>query len=199
LTIEDNLMERNTSSTSSGTCVFASGCAGNIRGNTFVNNRILGSGGGNFVYVNSRTNIVGNTFHGSEVAPGIGDGVVALDACYDGPFSFRLNVIAGSRGVPAVVLQECSYRPTDGCNVFWDNPAGNFVFYTPQPTDVVADPLFCDPSTGDFTVREGSPCLPGGVPTCGEIGAWGMGCGVVSVEPTSWGEIKSLYREGDAR
>jgi hypothetical protein len=36
--------------------------------------------------------------------------------------------------------------------------------------------------------------LPGNN-TCGiQIGAFGTGCGPVSVEPSSWGGIKALYR-----
>jgi hypothetical protein len=54
--------------------------------------------------------------------------------------------------------------------------------------------LYCDPEILDLTVHEGSPCIEGNTPGCGQIGAWGEGCGGVSVEATSWGMIKSLYR-----
>ncbi|MCK4415238.1 MAG: right-handed parallel beta-helix repeat-containing protein [Candidatus Eisenbacteria sp.] len=35
------------------------------------------------------------------------------------------------------------------------------------------DPLFCDPSGGDFRLPPGSPCLEG---SCGQVGALGIGC-----------------------
>ena len=60
-----------------------------------------------------------------------------------------------------------------------------------------ADPLFCDAAAGDFTLSSQSPCLPGNHPDgadCGLIGAFGQGCGTVSVQPSSWGAIKEMYR-----
>ena len=39
------------------------------------------------------------------------------------------------------------------------------------------------------------PCLPTDPSGCGQIGAFGQGCGTISVESTSWGKIKGFYRE----
>jgi hypothetical protein len=81
------------------------------------------------------------------------------------------------------------------CNALWNNAMGDFgLDWVAFPTDIFADPLFCDPMYLDFTLDDGSPCAPGGTPGCGQIGAHGVGCGVVSVEAASWGKIKSLYR-----
>jgi hypothetical protein len=63
-----------------------------------------------------------------------------------------------------------------------------------------ADPLFCDAEGGDFTLSAESPCLPGNHPDgvdCGLIGAFGQGCGPVSVEQETWAGIKARYRVGD--
>jgi len=61
-----------------------------------------------------------------------------------------------------------------------------------------ADPLFCGPDIGDYTLRSDSPCLPGNHPdgyACGLIGAFGEGCsGPTAVEQASWGDIKSMFR-----
>jgi hypothetical protein len=39
------------------------------------------------------------------------------------------------------------------------------------------DPLLCDPNTGDFELRQDSPCAPSNSPgQCGLIGAWPVGC-----------------------
>jgi hypothetical protein len=69
--------------------------------------------------------------------------------------------------------------------------------FEPGPRDVEVDPLFCDPENDDFTVQAGSHCLPENSDFCGLIGAHGLGCGVVSVEPQSWGAIKGRYRARD--
>lgn len=64
-----------------------------------------------------------------------------------------------------------------------------------------SDPLFCNAGTGDFTLCEDSPCVPGNHPsgsgTCELIGAWDVGCppcAAVAVENLSWGVIKAMFR-----
>jgi hypothetical protein len=42
--------------------------------------------------------------------------------------------------------------------------------------NICLDPMFCDPENGDFTLSEGSPCLPDYNPECGLIGAHERGC-----------------------
>jgi hypothetical protein len=45
-----------------------------------------------------------------------------------------------------------------------------------------ADPLFCNPSIGNFHLDADSPCAPGNSPgDCDLIGAHGVGCGVIGV------------------
>ena len=63
-----------------------------------------------------------------------------------------------------------------------------------DPSDVIADPLFCDPVNGEFTVDGASPCLPQNSNGCGLIGAHWQGCGVVSVDPSTWGQVKAQFR-----
>ena len=57
-----------------------------------------------------------------------------------------------------------------------------------------ADPLFCAPESGDFTLMSNSPCAPPGVTNCGLVGALPVGCGPVSVVEESWAGIKAKYR-----
>jgi hypothetical protein len=71
-----------------------------------------------------------------------------------------------------------------GCIADQANINGNFS----------ADPLFCDPENGDFTIRSDSPCAPPGVTGCGLVGALPVGCGPVALEEVTWGAIKEKYR-----
>ena len=79
------------------------------------------------------------------------------------------------------------------CNAFWANAGGNRNGAL-DPTDFVADPLFCDPVTDNLHLLSVSPCLAANNPACGLVGALGVGCAPVSVETSSWGRTKSLFR-----
>jgi hypothetical protein len=72
----------------------------------------------------------------------------------------------------------------------WDAPC------SPALTAVVdVDPLFCDPEHSDYHLQWGSPCLPANSGGCDLIGCYGFGgCSSVSVDDTSWGKIKAMYR-----
>ena len=80
------------------------------------------------------------------------------------------------------------------CNMF----GGSYGGVEPENGNFSADPLFCDASTGNFTLRSDSPCLPGNHPDaadCGLIGAFGEGCpGPTAADYTSWGSVKTMFR-----
>ncbi|GJM44087.1 MAG: hypothetical protein DHS20C21_09290 [Gemmatimonadota bacterium] len=198
LLIEDCWFEGNVSSgISTGFCLGVSNCEGDVRRNTFANNRNTGHGAG--VLSLSISNGEGplavylNTVYGTLVASGSsGAGITMLGK---EPYEFHSNIVAGCRGGPAVFREDLEPDPSEGCNVFWDNDSGEFDGYEPAPTDVVADPQFCDPASLDFTVSASSVCAPGGISGCGQIGAHGVGCGSVAVQPSTWGRVKAGFRE----
>jgi len=132
--------------------------------------------------------IAGNTFYDNSSL--VSEGSTISSSV---PLVFQSNVLVKSHGSQAIYRPEHLWN-VSGCNVFWDNPEGNGIPLS--ATDVEADPLFCSPETGDFTVDANSPCIPGHVANCGLIGLYGEGCGTISLDPTSWGKIKSLYRIG---
>lgn len=80
------------------------------------------------------------------------------------------------------------------CNNSWGN-GENWVNVDPAAGgNFSLPPKFCDPDADDFTVAENSPLLADNN-ACGvDIGAYGAGCGVISIEPRTWGRVKSLYR-----
>jgi hypothetical protein len=85
------------------------------------------------------------------------------------------------------------------CDV-WGNELGDWVgglwcFNVPELGNFSEDPLLCDPLEADLGLGDGSPCLPGvhGGMECGQIGAYGLGCGMSAIISTTWGRLKSLY------
>jgi hypothetical protein len=137
--------------------------------------------------------VSGCTFYDNTVLNPLFGGGAALFLALRGTASN--NIFATTKGDKALST-DIGGTITTSCNIFWDNEAG--IGVTLSPTDRIADPLFCDPTNGDLSVREGSPCLPPYSNGCGQIGALGDGCGVVSVESKSWGEIKAAYRRAEA-
>jgi predicted outer membrane repeat protein len=155
-----------------------------VTDNVFVNNHAGTLGGA--IAAGADATIRGNTLVGNSGVSGscvafVGESVV-----------LEQNVFAYSAGSPA--LASVTGQQAGDCNVFWSNEAGDYTDYTPGPRDRVADPEFCDMPGGDYTVRNTSPCAPANSLGCGQIGALGVGCGVIAVEAESWGEIKSWHR-----
>ncbi len=177
---------------------FSGGSGGEVRFNTFAYDSTLHADNvGGLLAAFFHGEITNNTFVGC-YAPDLGYEATgsAVSLYSQTSMTFRDNVLAHNRGQPAVQLpSDFGSYLIHSCNVFWDNSHGAYsAWITPPPPDIVADPLFCDAGVLDFTVHANSPCAPGGSPGCGAIGAWPVGCGMVSIESKSWGQIKALYK-----
>lgn len=60
--------------------------------------------------------------------------------------------------------------------------------------NICADPLFCAPSVGDYSLQDCSPCV-GASYDGGDVGALVAGCDcLVATETSSWGRIKGMFR-----
>lgn len=116
----------------------------------------------------------------------------SLPACVMLQGTFRNNIVA--KTLHAVGGGPMGAGQNDGCNVFWEIDGTIWNGDELGAGSVVADPEFCDPENGVFTVSGNSPCLPANSNGCGLIGVFGQGCGAVSVEPSSWTAIKAMYR-----
>ncbi len=134
--------------------------------------------------------IRGNVFHGN--ASQVGYATLRDHAEASTVRTIANNIFMQNSGGPAFRLT--SSPPLAACNLFWSNPGGDYLGYVPAPTDLFVDPLFCDPGALDFQLESGSPCLPENSGECGLIGAFGEGCGTVSVDRESWGKLKAAYR-----
>ena len=158
-----------------------------VEGCLFWNNR---GGQGAGLRVSGPSIVRGNTFYGNVGSFNSGGGAVAFTLTGSpGELSHNIFVANQSNG-GAVYAYNVPLNTS--CNVFWQNAPGNH--YTPGPTDRIIDPLLCDPTTGDFRLMVGSPCLPGDPLGCGLIGAFDQGCGTISISPMTWGQVKGVYR-----
>jgi hypothetical protein len=183
-----NVFDGNTSADGGAAALAVSNSAGyaTVEGNLFVGNVAVSQ---TFVVGWSTSGEVrGNTFYGNTCPANR----AVLSRSGSWPTLFANNIFAGNLGGPAI---RASVEPPEAsCNLFWSNAGGDYEGYVPSPTDLFVDPHFCDPEAGDFQLMSDSPCLPENSGTCGLIGAFGEGCGTVSLTPSSWGLIKSRFR-----
>ena len=136
---------------------------GTIRSNTFVNNGIIGGGSNG----------------------------AAIEMLNGGNISFTENTVVGSTGAPAVRVTGAT-NVTDSCNLFWSNADGDAFGIELDPSTAFADPKFCEPTAGDFTVAANSPCVT--TDGCDQIGAFGAGCDPISITSETWSTIKARFR-----
>ncbi|MBU1700707.1 MAG: right-handed parallel beta-helix repeat-containing protein [Candidatus Eisenbacteria bacterium] len=225
-TIEDNIFIDNEAEQGGGLTMgyFEHDDTPLVRGNVFINNRASIAGGaiylrideaileenlfvsneapeGSGVYCFSGFSIRQNTFYGNRGA----GGTISFRAVAS-PY-VENNVIAGTLegfAVNCIPVGGYTPEPQIRCNAFWNNEGGAWSGYGCNPAwwpgNFEADPLLCDPESGDFHLAENSPCAPGNHPynyPCGLIGAFDMGCIPVPVaHPTTWGSIKAMYGSG---
>jgi hypothetical protein len=163
---------------------------GEIRNSVFAYDSCyaLSSVGAGIRWTHTYGSVLNNTF--------VGCHSTANGAAFSSNLSsvtFRGNVVAHSTGGAGVNASNIGTLQS-GCNLFWANTSGNWGNWVPNATDFIADPLFCNLPALDFTVRDDSPCLAPPTPSCAPIGALGVGCGGVSLAPTSFGRMKSMFR-----
>ncbi len=181
------------------TCVFTdnwtSGIAGacnaygatlNVHDSVFVGN----SGAvGAIIIEHSGADISGNTFHGNASTE---HATVLFNTNSSG--SFERNLVANDLGGFGLMINygACSH----GCNIFDGNALGAIGGGELDDSDIMFPALFCDADGGDLTVCADSPAI---APDngCGQIGAFGQGCGPCGVVPTqahSWSTVKGLFK-----
>ncbi len=155
-----------------------------VTGNVFVQHSWTLSLADN---LDGMTTVEGNTIDRSNIAI-FGQGSRAL---------IRRNIIVGSvQGIRCELsfpVIECNDIVTSGPRY-----AGGCTDQTGVNGNISVDPLFCGvPGSGNYFLRQDSPCAPDNHPNgdnCGVIGALPVGCGIVSTKSVTWGAVKAMYR-----
>ncbi len=167
---------------------------GLVQGSLFVGNRAEAAGGA--VSGAPQSRFTNCTFYGNE-CPGQG---AAFLVDTTGKLRIETTILAGNVGAPAIECEESSHGVELACVDIWGNASGDWVGcisgQANEAENLSVDPQFCDPQGGRFTLQSGSPVALPGSPVCGLIGAFPVGCGTVSVTPTTFGRIKAAYRDG---
>jgi parallel beta helix pectate lyase-like protein len=144
----------------------------------------IGAGGGVSVYYNG-TNVlmVNNT-----IVQNLGGGGVIFSTEPGGEVA--RNIVAQNSGIGV----DCGTsgppsRVSFHDNLLWTNTNGDFGNCGAWgSTTVIANPEFCGPASGDYSVSTTSPALGPG----GPMGAFTTpGCGVVPVRESTWGNLKA--------
>ncbi len=120
--------------------------------------------------------------------------------CSDGSvIGIEHTIIAfGEEGAAIHLTDESSSVSLSCCDLF-GNAGGDWVGAIADQYgidgNISADPLFCDPSIADLTLREDSPCAPFSPynPECDLTGAWPVGCSGTATLRMSWGSLKALF------
>jgi hypothetical protein len=166
-----------------------------IRNCLFIGNSATGHGAA-IVLAGASPMIQGCTFVGNSSSyPGL-TGVI--EACYG--FGLENCIFAFSTGCHAVFC-EVGICPTLRCCDIYGNAGGDWIGciadQAGQYGNLSVDPLFCDLAHQDYHLSSESFCAPENNPSCGQIGAYGVGCGATSTMSTSWGLIKAMFRAQD--
>ncbi len=146
--------------------------AGNalIRGNVFFDN------GGSALSLTLNGGLLVDSVAYNTCALNAGDGISIAYASGSQPPSVAVvRNIAAQNGGEGFHFGS-GFDGVVASNDAWQNLGGNYVGVTPDATNLVADPHFCDLAAGDLTVSAGSPCSA--YTSTGPIGALGTGCDI---------------------
>ncbi|HUU46555.1 MAG TPA: right-handed parallel beta-helix repeat-containing protein [Acidobacteriota bacterium] len=137
--------------------------------NLFVGNHCPWKGGAYIASEGSQDSVINNTFYGNRSDEGTG----VLTIWYATSTVALNNILAFNHG-PAIMQGNSDYYEVDYNDLF-ENYGGDYDNLSPGAHDIAVDPMFCDQSTGIYTLHALSPCLGTGAGGS-DIGALGAGC-----------------------
>jgi uncharacterized repeat protein (TIGR01451 family) len=109
-----------------------------------------------YPYGSLQSQIVNNTIVANKYADsGAHEGILVVNT----PLIIRNNIIAlNGYGI----RYHTGAYPVMSNNDVWGNSVANYSKLSPGTNDISADPLFVNPSSGDYHLQEGSPCIDAG-------------------------------------
>ena len=147
--------------------------SGAISGSTFTGNTSPRGGG---IYTQFTDVTVSDCTLVSNSAEVVGSGVYVAYAQAE----LERVIVAFGEGAAAVACADAEDIPVLVCCDIYGNADGDWVDCIADQLgadgNIAADPLFCDPAAGDFTLRDDSPCAAENSSGCGLIGAWPIAC-----------------------
>lgn len=156
--------------------------------NTIVGNSADLYGGGICCEYTSSPSITSNTISGNS-AGSLGGAVY----CGNGSDPAIGNTIMAFSTAGSGIYCHLSNPWVGRCDIF-GNAGGDGLCGVDGGGNISADPIYCgSPGSGDYHIRSDSPCAPGNHPSGTLIGAWPVGCGMISVERSTWGCIKMMF------
>lgn len=165
---------------------------------TLVYGNAAGRGGG--------VALMGSTLNGTRLtvahnaAPTAGGGIL----CDDMGHAVLANSIVAFSTAGAAVACLLSGEADFSCCDVMGNVGGDWTGGLAGQEGVngnfAADPLFCDPATGIYSLHSNSPCATANSPVCGQIGAFDAACGpyVITVAPGGAGQYPTIQAAIDA-
>jgi len=181
------------------TAIATENSGGSIQANVFENNETA-------LYLNhSSPDIIGNllvsNYNGVEILDS--SPLLSFNTMY-GQRNFSIDV----RGLSApsifysiiartgaAIRCEAQTSSSLYCSLLFENQASG-EFCGASSDLIQADPVFCDPASGDFGLASGSPAAAANN-SCGRLlGALPVNCQTVSTTPTTWSHVKQIYRDG---
>jgi len=153
-----------------------------------------GESGGGLVLAWSNAWVHHNTIVGNVGRGGLGDWGGGIYMFLDGSPLVENNIIALSPEGGGILCKR-GVQPTIRNNLAWHNLGGEGLGecsdWWASNGNILADPQFCDPDAGIYSLAESSPALSH---PAGPLGAFSSpGCEGVLVVPTTWGRIKRTF------
>ena len=117
------------------------------------------------------------------------EAVSAVGVALGGPPTQLENCIV-TRNVPTPAFSCAGGLLQIECSDVWGN--ADDTICPGGANNISADPQYCGADRWDL--QADSPCAAEISPICGLIGGRDVGCGPDAVEPTTWGQIKGIWR-----